>query len=487
MRASKHLLALACAAAIIVLSPGLVQAKDYKHEYKHQHGHGHGHGNGHQDLVREHDSREFTVQPNEALAFTALPGANAYWGVYDGIQGPASYTAEFPDNWNGRVIMYTHGFRGEGLVVTREVPNAAFRNTALALGYAWAASSYSANFYDVRAAIEDTNKLALNLTDYLANDWSVGYDTPAQYLIAGVSMGGHAAAAAVERETIRTARYPVRYAGALPMCQAEQNEFQWLGDYNRAARELAGFGRRPYEDYENYVDQVVSNLFESDENGPTYIPKNRAGEILKTIAMNLTGGERPIFEEGFRNPIWQGAVLGTGGSDGTVTGILARETYDNSHRLYRWTDGRWPTFYEIVFKVKVGRFKADRGVNPVRDDGVRWLPLVQGDFDVPVLTMHTLGDFFVPFVHQQLYRKAANRNGNGDHLVQRAIRDVNHCGFSGAEFSTALVDLVSWVDTGIKPGGDQVLDAEVVADDQYGCAYTDNMLSSGRESLPQCE
>ena len=487
MSSSKHFVALVCVAAVVVSLSGVVQAKTYPDGSRSQHQSGFGHSRGHPGLEREHDDRVFTVQTNADLAFTALPGASAYWGVYDGIQGPASYTAEFPDNWNGRLIMYTHGFRGEGSVVTREVPNAAFRNTAMALGFAWAASSYSANFYDVRAAIEDTNKLALNLTGYLARDWSVGYDLPAQYLIAGVSMGGHAAAAAVERETIRTARYPVRYAGALPMCQAEQNEFQWLGDYNRVARELAGFGRRPYEDYQEYVDQVVSNLFESDENGSTYVPKNKAGELLKAIAMNLTGGKRPIFEEGFRNPTWQGAVLGTGGSDGTVTGILAREIYDNTHRIYRWTDGRRPNVWEWVFKAKVGRLKADRGVNPVRDDGVRWLPLVQGDFNVPVLTMHTLGDFFVPFVHQQRYRKAANRNGNGDLLVQRAIRDANHCGFSGAEFSTALVDLITWVDTGIKPGGDEVLDTDVVADDQYGCAYTDNTLSFGRESLPQCE
>ena len=37
----------------------------------------------------------------------------------------------------------------------------------------WAASSYSANFYDVRAAIEDTSRLTLNLTDILARERSL--------------------------------------------------------------------------------------------------------------------------------------------------------------------------------------------------------------------------------------------------------------------------------------------------------------------------
>lgn len=484
MTFSKNVLALACAATVALAAPaiGFANASDTGKAK------GQGIGKGLAETVREHDSRKFVVQESDDLAFNALPGAKAFWGVYEGIQGPASYTAEIPIGWDGDgIIMYTHGFRGNGELLTREVPNLAFRNTALALGYAWAASSYSANYYDVRAAIEDTNRLALELTEYVERDWDARYDVPKQYLIAGISMGGHTAAAAVERETIERALYPVEYAGALPLCQAEQNQFQWLGDYNRVVRELGGFGHLPYEDYPSYVGQALFNLFEFENNRSTYVPKNEAGQRLKDIAMNLTGGERPIFDEGFRSPIWQGAVLGTGGADGTVTGILANEIYDNSDRIYRWTDGDRFTGAERALTAKVGRFQADKGANPLRDDGVRWLPLVQGDFDVPVLTMHTLGDFFVPFVHQQLYREGAIANGKEDLLVQRAIRDANHCGFSGTEFSTALVDLVTWVNFGVKPGGDEVLDPEVVADDQYGCEYTNNELSAGRGNLPQCE
>jgi len=484
MTFSRNLSAMVCASAIALTAPavGFAAASDQGKL------NGKGIGKGLIETVREHDSRVFQVQENSDLAFTAQPGATAYWGVYEGIQGPASYTAEFPVNWNGGVIMYAHGFRGEGLTVTREVPNAAFRGTALALGYAWAASSYSANFYDVRAAIEDTNRLALELTEYLSDDWSVGYPEPRQYLIAGVSMGGHAAAAAVERETLENARFKVAYEGALPLCQAEQNEFQWLGDYNRLVRELGGFGHRPYEEYQTYLGAALFNLFEFDASGnPTFVPKNDAGQRLKDIAQNLTGGDRPIFDEGFETAVWQGAVLGTGGADGTILGVLANEIYDNTDRIYRWTDGSKFTGQERALTAKVGRFQADKGVNPLKDDGVRWLPLVQGDFDVPVLTMHTLGDFFVPFVHQQMYREASEANGSADNLVQRAIRDANHCGFSGAEFQTALVDLVTWVNFGVKPDGDEVLDPAVVASDQYGCGFTNNTFSSGRGGLPQCE
>ncbi|WP_370567247.1 hypothetical protein [Deinococcus sp. DB0503] len=97
---------------------------------------------------------------------------------------------------------------------------------------------------------------------------------------------------------------------------------------------------------------------------------------------------------------------------------------------------------------------------------------MSGQFSVPVLTLHTLGDFYVPFRHQQLYRLAAQAHGNGDRLVQRAIRAAGHCEFDGAEVVEALNDLVQWEKTGVKPAGDDVLNPATVADPNYGCRFT---------------
>lgn len=444
------------------------------------------------DQVREHDSREFTV--TDPLSFDAsaaglseaVINANRHWGRYDGIQGEAAYTVEIPDDWNGGLIMWARGYGGEGEALSRVVPSVPFRNVVLGAGYAWAASSYSANYYDVRAALEDTNKLSREVMNYLERDWGANYGPIVQRLIAGASMGGHTAAAAVEKEALLTARYPVRYEGAMPLCQAEQNQFDWLGDYPRVAQQLAGLGDLPYEDFPELLPQILGTLFESVEGEDAWKPKGEAGERLYRVAMNLTGGERPIFEQGFRNGTWQGAVLGTGGRDGTINGILSRNIYDNKFRFYRWSEGRRVTWEELRFNREVDRERADFNANPIRWDGVRWLPLVKGNFDVPVLTMHTLGDFYVPFRHQQLYRQKADLRGNGDLLVQRAIRAPSHCDFSGTEIATATIDWLTWVNGGPKPGGDEVLDPNVVADPEYGCAYTNNALSVGRENLPAC-
>ncbi|GAA6136203.1 alpha/beta hydrolase [Oceaniserpentilla sp. 4NH20-0058] len=460
-------------------------------------------------VTREHDERTFVVA--EEISFnplaTDLPTvpipSSVYYGTYEGLQGDAVYAAEIPTGWDGGgLIMYTHGFRGEGETLDVSVPPLPWRAAVLGAGYAWAASSYSANFYDARAGIEDTNKLALELTDYIETDFSVSFDAPSQYLISGFSLGGHIAAAAVDKENLERTLFPVPYEGSAPLCQAEENEFQWLGDYPRVMHEISGFGDRDFSDFQSLLGtydpsgivivqpgEMLTALFGTNELGmPDWSnPINENGENLVSIVKNLTGGERPIFAEGF-NTLYNDVALSSGGESGDINGILAGSIYDNSERVYRWTDGDI-TPEEQAFNDAITRESATKGANGLRNDGVRWIPLVGGDFDVPVLTLHTLGDMFVPFVHQQLYRQKAIDNGNEDLLVQRAIRATGHCDFSATEISTALGDLITWVNGGSKPAGDEVLDAAVVADDSYGCDHTITSADAldARASLPVCE
>src|SRR5438105_1280601 len=94
-------------------------------------------------------------------SFTALPGAKAYWGVLN----RAAFRIEVPDNWNGDLVMYAHGYPGEGpqLTVSPSYNRAHF----IAQGFAWAASSCSANGYDPDVCVTDT----LALRDYFIHHW----------------------------------------------------------------------------------------------------------------------------------------------------------------------------------------------------------------------------------------------------------------------------------------------------------------------------
>src|SRR5262245_48277597 len=121
------------------------------------------------------------------LPFAALPGLNAtqMWGKH----GAAGYRVEVPANWNGELVMWAHGFRGDGLELT--VDNHPLRAYLLANGYAWAASSYSRNGYDVATGVQDTHDLAKFFNGLVHR--------PDRTYITGASMGGHVTAASIEQ------------------------------------------------------------------------------------------------------------------------------------------------------------------------------------------------------------------------------------------------------------------------------------------------
>ena len=99
-------------------------------------------------------------------------------------------------------------------------------------------------------------------------------------------------------------------------------------------------------------------------------------------------------------------------------------------------------------------------------------PALTAKFKIPVLTLHTLGELFVPFHMEQVYARRAIAAGTDDLLVQRAIRGRAHCEFLPAEVTTAFDDLVNWVVNGVKPEGDDILDPATVAAPDFGCKFT---------------
>lgn len=226
---------------------------------------------------RLQDTRTFNpITPT----LTALPGAQLFQGLYPGIQGQAAYVVEVPHNWNGTLVMYAHGYAGMGADLKVQTPS--LRAEWLAQGYAWGASSYSSNYYDVRAGLEDTNALALEFSRL------TGQAAPRKTVIMGVSMGGQVASAAVEAETQQTARSRVNYAASMPVCAVLDPvyEFQWLGDYTQAAAQLAGYGGTyPNADFQKNLPAIKAALFTSSS-GPSGRRTGGPGPISATSPGN---------------------------------------------------------------------------------------------------------------------------------------------------------------------------------------------------------
>lgn len=395
----------------------------------------------------------------------------------------AAYRIEVPANWNGELVMYTHGYAGEGNVLNAN--DSAIRRHLIQNGYAWAASGYSKNSYDVRAGVEDTNKLALAFSTL------TGKAAPSRTYIIGHSMGGHIAAAAVEEETLATAQNKVRYAGSVPMCgvMAETEMFNFAAAEGLAALTLSGVnGSLPVvltarQRYQMLLGADVNPssvklpvhqaLF---DNFPTagFTPKGSAGAAYASVLKNLTGGTRPLFDIGLSyGGSYVGGAYANFGVDGTLTGLLTRYSLDTSKITYV-IDG--DAAASAALNAGAPRVTADANNNPLRRDGLRWVPVTSGRIYAPMVSIHTLGDLFVPFSMQQVYRNRVVAAGTqrADRLVQRAIRGVSHCDFTNAEMQAAFDDMVKWVKQGTKPAGDDVLTAATVAAPTYGCTFTKN-------------
>jgi acetyl esterase/lipase len=417
--------------------------------------------------TRAQDTRTFTA--TAATTFTAMAADAA--DVVDmsttsrwaGVLNGAAYRVEVPANWNGKLVMYAHGYAGTGAALG--VSNPSIRRYLIQNNYAWAASSYSKNYYDVRAGVEDTNALALEFTR-IASANSRPLTAPTKIFITGHSMGGHITAAAIEDEAYATARNKVRYNGAVPMCgvMGDTELFDTFGAMQMAAQAVAGIPNYPSDRWSEVSGLVTSTLFTTFPSAPT-----TAGQRYLSIVKNLTGGERPLFAQGIAFGGSFPSAYGTFGGDGTVSGILNKAGIDTNRYTYT-VDGTTPD----PINATVQKLTALPDANRLRTDGLRWVPKANGEFRIPVVSIHTLGDLFVPFSMQQIYQRRVAAKGNSAYLVQRAIRGASHCDFTVAEQVTAFSDMVAWEAGGPKPAGDDVVTAATVAAPTYGCTFTNN-------------
>ena len=405
------------------------------------------------------------------LPFDGIPGLETerYWGIHNN----AGYRIEVPVAWNGDLVVWAHGYRGDGLELT--VDNPPHREWLIANGYAWAASSYSKNAYDVAQGAKDTHALTKFFNGIAGK--------PNRTYITGVSMGGHVTAVVIEQ-------WPNAYDGAMPMCgvMGDYKLFDFFLDFNLVAQALAGVDAQypPADDYLTLTVPLVKSKLELVP-GTFPFTLNTQGEQLKAVTKLRSGGERPTFDQGFL--FWNGVapgdfLFGLGTGTGTLTNVKGMPI-DNADVVYQFDTDPALTPDEQLLNETVLRLTPDPQAR--HPNGLANLPVVSGDITIPVLTLHTIGDLFVPFSMEQLYAQRVAENGASHLLVQRAIRDVGHCAFMGEEIVMGFIDLVSWVEDGLSPAGDNLLDPEEVADPEFGCAFTsEDRVYPPPLSIPPC-
>jgi len=413
------------------------------------------------------------------LPFDPVPGfedSDRSWGVLEN----AGYRIEVPADWNGDLVMWAHGFRGTDTRLFFNPEEVPFRRWLLENGYAWAASTYSANDYSIEAGARDTRALKVF--------FQTQHGRPDLTYLTGASMGGHVTAASIEM-------WKQEYDAALPVCGVvgDFELFDYFLDFNLAAQQI-GLGTSTYPVAPTYpvvtAPQIKASLESVPGGWPIFL--NSDGAALKQLTENQSGGDRPNFDEAwffwntfpeFGSGIPGNFLFDLGIGDGTLPGRDG-VVVDNADTVYQVDLDPDLNDYEIALNNDIFRVEADRKARHL--EGIKNVPEVTGSFRVPVLTMHNLGDLFVPFHNEVEYAADAAAAGNADLLVQRAIRGVGHCGFTTTEYETAMSDLVAWVEDGVKPAGDDVSDPAAVADPTFGCTYTDFDTPGGHLLATPC-
>jgi hypothetical protein len=349
-------------------------------------------------------------------ALQALPGARADYGRLGGTV----YQIEIPRRWNGRLVLFMHGF-GE-FASSAGVSPPAIRRYLIGQGFAWGASSFSSTSLIPGRAADETAAL----WDLFARR----YGRPTRTYVTGQSMGGAATHVAAER-------YGNRFDGALGLCgAASQTPASSIAtDFFVAAAFAAGVSQREYN-----RSTSISKLIR--ERIRPALRRPRVHRRFEDIMVSLTGGPRPFAREGFRmeeETNWHRAELQVGS-----------RIASNRHRLYRL--GPPSPVSSAVFNRAVIRLSTNQELRRAFLAGNE----TTGRLAMPLLTLHTTGDGQVPIDQLRLLRGRVHAAGRDRLLVSRVFTDPGHCGLTTTEWAAALRALMSWVEHGERPKGNDL-------------------------------
>lgn len=435
---------------------------------------------------RRQDSPEYVIDEAQVAAEIAEVEEATGQPVLSGEIEGAAWIGQIPDDWNGDLVIYAHGYRGEGTNLTVDaVPEYAY---LVEQGFAWAASSYRRNSYDPGIGVIDTKNVTRHMQALLKRQrHATGTRLDETYLV-GVSMGGHVTAAAIEQ-------YPELWDGALPACGVvgDVELFDYFLDYNVGSAAIAGLEPTFEFPSDTWLADPVPSIKSALSNDPTGqwggglaqifgapSPLTPAGEQFKDFVEIGSGGERVNYDAAWY--FWHGLASPTGDfffSLGVGDGTIANQP----GKIAQNSDMTYLDEYGIDIDASVFRQTADRRIRQSHD--VQPAILIDGKPHVPVLAIHNTGDLFVPIEMEQVYARDVAANGRSHLLVQRAIRDIGHCAFTPQEWRQSMDDLFAWVETGVRPAGEDLIGD--ISSPSLGCAFTTGAGGSATFARPLLE
>ena len=379
--------------------------------------------------------------------------------ILTGAIGGANYKISVPSNWNGTLVLYSHGyvFVGQPLVA----PDAGDPLTEAALlqqGYALAGSSYSQNGWALQQAFHDQ----IALLDF----FNTTCGQPTRTIAWGHSLGGIITAGLVQLN-------PNRFTAALPMCGVLAGG---IGTWNQALDSSFAFNillagnKLPIV---HIPPALVTSAFSQAEailGGAQSTAQGRARTALVAALADIPGWFNSASPEPASNDFasqeqnqfsWESQIdfafaffaraeleARAGGNPSWNTDVNYRvqleKSADRSEVAALYKQAGLDLNQDLDALAAAPRIQADPGAVDYLNKYITF----DGQLNMPVLTMHTTGDGLVVNEDEQAYASVVRSAGDSSLLRQVFVHRAGHCTFTPAETLTAFQTLIHRLDTG---------------------------------------
>ena len=326
----------------------------------------------------------------------------------------AKFRIDVPENWNGGLVMYCHGYSATA-VSYKEGKLPAVLAVFTDQGYAVAQSGYAAGGWAIQEAVLDTEALRR----YFASK----YGQPKETYITGHSMGGFLTMMLVER-------FPNSYDAGLALCGplAPTNYFMARGAFDsRVVFDYYFPGALPPP------DKVPADFKNTPE---------LAKQIQALIDSQPEKANAMLRYSGLHN---------TKDLAGTVTFVTyvlkdlqqrgGGNPFDNRNVIYESGDD----YNGLNDGVK--RYAAD----PQAAEYVRNWYTPTGKLYKPLLAVHTTYDPLVPVRIPDMYPGIVESAGSPELFVQQYVKHDGHCAILPNEVAQGFTELREWKSSGVKP------------------------------------
>jgi len=406
----------------------------------------------------------FLAACSAMLLVLSLEGAHAskvktYKGNFsDG----ATYLIQVPSNWNGTLVLYSHGYVVPGSSnPAADVGDPITGAYLLANGYALGGSSYATTGWAIQQALPDQIEVLDTFKSLVG--------PPSRTIAWGHSLGGIISAGLVQR-------YPTRFDAALPMCGVVAGG---VGTWNQALDSAFGFdtllGSGSGLQLVNITDPIKNlGIAEGILNAAQKTAQGQARIALAAALDDTPGWFDPLSREPSRTDyvtqeanqyLWLSQV------DFPFAFALRAEVEARAGGNPSWNNGvdyakqlkSSVDYVEVQALYQAAGLSLDADLQAVNDaarikakqSSVAYLKhniIFNGQIPVPVLTMHTKGDGLVVVEDESAYKDVVDDGNNDALLRQLFVHRAGHCEFSPAETVVAFGALVSRLDTGTWPG-----------------------------------